>query len=115
MITINLNLQIVKMVHTLIWAFFASCILAIPIFACRGSFGIVAFLVCVVLAEVVIIIVNGWACPLTRIAAKYTDDRSNNFDIYLPEWLAKNNKIIFGTMYLAGVLYAVLRWVRHRP
>jgi hypothetical protein len=28
-------------------------------------------------------------CPLTGIAARYTDDRRDNFDIYLPPWLAR--------------------------
>jgi len=70
------------------------------------------FIACIVFAEVIIILVNGWACPLTRIAARYTDDRSSNFDIYLPELLAKYNKIIFGAMYITGVLYAVFRWVK---
>lgn len=41
--------------------------------------------------EIVIIAVNSWHCPLTDVMAKYTLDRQANFDIYLPEWLARNN------------------------
>jgi hypothetical protein len=36
-------------------------------------------------------------CPLMGVAARHTDDQGANFDIYLPEWLARNNKQIFGT------------------
>jgi hypothetical protein len=36
---------------------------------------------------------NGWRCPLTDVAARYTDDRRANFDIYLPEWLARYNEL----------------------
>jgi hypothetical protein len=33
---------------------------------------------------------------LTNVAARYTNDRRDNFDIVLPLWLARYNKIIFG-------------------
>ena len=46
------------------------------------------------------------SCPLTSIAARYTDDRRANFDIYLPEWLARHNKAVFGALYVAGILVA---------
>lgn len=48
---------------------------------------------------------------LTAVAARYTDDRRVNFDIYLPEWLARYNKQIFGPLYLAGVTYLVMRYL----
>jgi hypothetical protein len=51
-------------------------------------------------------------CPLTGVAARYTDDRRPNFDIYLPEWLPRNNKQIFGTLYAFAVLFLVVRWLR---
>jgi hypothetical protein len=48
---------------------------------------------------------------LTGIAARYTDDRRANFDIYLPEWLARHNKTIFGALYLLGLAYLLARWL----
>jgi hypothetical protein len=33
------------------------------------------------------------------MAAHYTSVRGANFAIYLPEWLAKHNKVIFETIY----------------
>jgi hypothetical protein len=41
----------------------------------------------------------------------YADDRRANFDIYLPEWLARHNKGIFGSLYLAGVVLLAVRWI----
>ena len=52
---------------------------------------------------------NGWRCPLTAIAARYTEDRRPNFDIFLPEWLAQYNKEIFGTLYVGGILFTLAR------
>jgi hypothetical protein len=60
-------------------------------------------LILVVLAEVLVLIANDGHCPLTAVAARYTGDRRDNFDIYLPEWLARYNKLIFGSIYLLGV------------
>ena len=57
---------------------------------------------------------NKGRCPLTSLAARYTADRRDNFDIYLPQWLARYNKLIFGTLYVAGVAFALARWA-HAP
>ena len=63
-----------------------------------------------VAVEAVVLVLNKWRCPLTSVASRYTDDRRENFDIYLPEWLAKHNKHIFGVLYFAGVVFTLARW-----
>lgn len=103
-------LRAIRLVHTAAWAFFAGCILAIPVLARQGRLTAAAVLIGVVLVECAIVLVNGWRCPLTAVAARYTDDRRDNFDIYLPLWLARYNKEIFGTLFAAGVLYTLARW-----
>lgn len=102
----------IKLVHTLVWAFFASCIFAIPVFAWRGQFRVAAVLIAIVFLEVVVLLVNRWRCPLTNVAERYTDDRRHNFDIYLPEWVARHNKTIFGAIYAAGIITTVVLWSR---
>lgn len=104
------RLRRVKIVHTVIWALFATCIAAIPVLASVGRDRAAAALILVVLIEVLILIVNGGHCPLTAIAARYTRDRRANFDIYLPEWLARHNKVVFGLLYFAGIALTFLRW-----
>lgn len=47
-----------------------------------------------------------------RVAARYTGDRNDNFDIYLPLWLARYNKPIFGTLFVVGVAVALCAWFR---
>jgi hypothetical protein len=61
-------------------------------------------LTAVILAECVTILANRGSCPLTALAARFTKDRADNFDIYLPLWLARHNKAIFGSLFLAGEL-----------
>lgn len=100
----------VKLVHTIAWAFFAGCILGIPVASWYGHHAAAAWLIGIVMIEVAILVANGWRCPLTSLASRFTDDRHDNFDIYLPEWLARHNKLIFGTLYVAGLVFAWFRW-----
>ncbi len=104
-------LRAVKIVHTLVWAFFAGCILAIPVFCFLRQYGRAAVLIGIVFVEVLVLAWNQMRCPLTDVAAKYTGDRRDNFDIYLPLWVARNNKLIFGLLYLAGILLTVAGWI----
>ena len=103
-------LRAVKVVHTVVWAFFASCILAIPVLAMLGDYRHAAWLIAIVFFEVVILALNRMRCPLTPLAARYTADRRDNFDICLPEWLARHNKVIFGALYVAGIMFTLARW-----
>lgn len=87
-------LAAIRVVHTAVWTFFVLCILAIPAFACSANYRYAALFIGVVFIEVLVLVLNGWRCPLTPIAARYTDNRRDNFDIFLPEWLARHNKLI---------------------
>lgn len=101
-------LRRIKVLHTAVWAFFVACIAGIPVFALLGRKPLAATLIAVVGIEVLVLALNAWRCPLTPIAARYTDNRRANFDIYLPEWLARHNKQIFGTLYVAGIVLTLL-------
>ncbi len=104
-------IRTVKIAHTLIWAILASCVIAIPISAYISYFSVASSLIVVVSIETLVLALNGWRWPLTGIAARYTDDRAPNFDIYLPSWLARYNKTIFGTLFVAGMLYTLFKWL----
>lgn len=101
------SLRLVKAAHTFVWAGFAACIVAIPFLAWLGHDRQARLLILVVLVELLVLLVNHGNCPLTAVAARYTADRRANFDIYLPEWLARYNKIIFGSLYLFGVAVTI--------
>ena len=50
-------------------------------------------------------------CPLTILARKYSESTRDNFDIYLPEWLARNNKLIYTTFFIiivCGIIYRIV-------
>lgn len=101
----------IKAAHTAIWAVFAASILAIPVVTALGELRWGLWLSLLVAVEVVILLVNGMRCPLTDLAGRYADDRPVGFDIFLPAWLARNNKAIFGTILVAAELFLLARWL----
>ncbi len=101
----------IKLLHTVVWLFFASCIFAIPLTALRRRFDWAAALSILVLLECLVLALNRFRCPLTDLAARFTQDRAANFDIYLPVWLAARNKTIFGTLFLLSELSVLWRWL----
>ena len=109
-LTIESTLNAIKTVHTVVWAAFASCILAIWLFAWQAEFYYATLSIGIVCVEALVLILNRWRCPLTSVAARYTRDRRANFDIYLPERLARDTKLIFGTLYVAGIIFTLARW-----
>lgn len=48
--------------------------------------------------------VNRWRCPLTPVAARFTDDRSDDADCLLPRWVVRHDKVIFGGLYVGSPL-----------
>lgn len=101
-------LHAVKLAHTVVWGLLAACVVLIPVFAVTGRLAYALLCAALVALETLVLASNGWRCPLTDVAARYTGDRQENFDIYLPAWLARHNKTIFGTLYVVGL--AVLGW-----
>ncbi|MFN8574238.1 MAG: hypothetical protein U0132_19465 [Gemmatimonadaceae bacterium] len=111
MTPLDIRLQAVKLVHTVAWAFFVGCIVGIPIAAWQERFELALVLIGIVSLESLVLVVNGWRCPLTDVAARYTEERRDNFDIYLPLWLARYNKQIFGPLFGVSMVFTLIRWL----
>lgn len=101
----------IKLLHTIVWAFFVACIASIFLFASTDRLDLAAISIGVVLVEVLVLAFNRMRCPLTGVAARFTDERIDNFDIFLPLWLATHNKSVFGTLYVAGIAYTLIQWL----
>jgi len=105
------TLVVIKAFHTVAWAFFVGCILAIPIAGALGRYAWAAIFSGIVLVECLILAANRCRCPLTNLAERFTDDQAENFDIYLPLWLARRNKVIFGTLFACAEAFVIVRWL----
>jgi hypothetical protein len=100
-----------KLLHTAIWLFLVACILAVPVAGGLHRFKLAAGLAALILFECLVLVLNGWRCPLTDLATRYIPELTPNFDIYLPNWLARHNKTIFGVIFIAGGLFALAQWL----
>jgi hypothetical protein len=101
----------IKLVHTLVWFVFAGATIAIPILTLWGRLGWALWCSLSVWFEVFVLLLNRMRCPLTGIAESYTANRSDNFDIFLPVWLARNNKLIFGSLFAVSEGLLLIRWI----
>jgi len=101
----------IKLVHTLVWFIFAAATTAIPILALWERLEWALWCSLTVWCEVFVLLLNRMRCPLTGIAERYTANRSDNFDIFLPVWLARNNKLIFGSLFAVSEVLLLVLWV----
>ena len=108
------RLVAVKLLHTMVWALLAGCILALPLLAFLREFRGSLILTAIIIFECVVLASNQGRCPLTDWAAQFTADRTDNFDIYLPNWLARYNKVIFGTLFVVNEVIVCWRWLALR-
>ncbi len=99
--TSNNKLILIKVFHTLIWIFYNVVIFYLLyavitnrinkwVWICNG----------LVVFEGIVLAINKLKCPLTLVAENYSESRKDNFDIYLPNWLAKYNKIIYTSIFV---------------
>ena len=82
----------------------------LPIIAIGGHFRLAGRLTAPIVAECLMLALNGGRCPLTDLAARFTADRARNFDIFLPRWIAQQNKRVFRGRFVAGELVWAWRW-----
>ncbi|TNE65210.1 MAG: hypothetical protein EP344_03140 [Bacteroidetes bacterium] len=104
------KLRLIKVLHTLVWIFFVTVIFYVVYSGFTGQVNTLTWIaIGLVLLEGLVLLVFRMFCPLTLWARKYSDSNRDNFDIYLPNWLARYNKEIFTTIYLIGVLSVLYR------
>ena len=90
------KLILIKTIHTLIWIFF-NIVIFYMLYAVLTNnlnkwlwIGYGLFVL-----EGITLLAFKFFCPLTILARKYSNSSKENFDIYLPNWLAKYNKLIY--------------------
>jgi spore maturation protein SpmA len=62
-----------------------------------------------ILLEGLVLLIFKMICPITVVARKYSNSSKDNFDIYLPNWLASYTKAIYTTIVLICVLILIYR------
>ncbi|NJB71752.1 hypothetical protein GGR42_002214 [Saonia flava] len=105
------KLKVIKWIHTLIWLFFVVLIFYILYSGIKNKITLFTWIaIAFIVGEGLVLLIFKMFCPLTIWARKYSDSQKDNFDIYLPNWLAKYNKIIFTTIFLIGLVLVLIRY-----
>ena len=108
----NRHLITIKLLHTLIWVILAGATFGVLYSGLSGHITFYTWVaIAMIVLEGIVLLIFRWSCPLTLVARKYSDSQKDNFDIYLPNWLARHNKLIFTTLFLTGFVLVLLRVV----
>ena len=104
------KLTFIKTIHTTIWLFFNAvlCYLIYAVLANKMDVLVWVAIGFIFIEGTVLAIFKG-QCPLTIVARKYSDSQKENFDIYLPNWLAKYNKIIYTIIFIIIIIGLICR------
>ncbi len=106
------KLLVVKIAHTIIWLFFVVVIFYVLWSGISDNVNLYTWIsIGFVLTEGIILLIFKMFCPLTVIARRYSDSEKDNFDIFLPNWLAKYNKQIFTSIFVLALFLVVYRVV----
>ena len=104
------KLLLLKLLHTVIWLFFVGVIFYILYSGISNRINMYTWIaIGLIVGEGLTLVLFKMFCPITVLARKYSDSDKDNFDIFLPNWLARYNKIIFTSIYVVGVIIVFLR------
>ena len=108
----EIKLTLIKSIHTLIWLFFNGVLfyMAYAVILNKINKFVWLGIGCIVIEWIVLLIFR-WQCPFTILARKYSGSGKENFDIYLPNWLAKYNKAIYITIFviiISGLIFRII-------
>jgi hypothetical protein len=106
----SLKLLLIKIVHTLVWVFFNGVLFYLFYAGITGKIDMWVW-VCIALftLEGMTLLIFRDMCPLTIVARKYSDSEKDNFDIFLPVWLARYNKLIYSILLGLAILLLIYR------
>jgi hypothetical protein len=108
------RLLLIKTVHTIIWGFFVLAIGYVLYCGIANKITGYTWVACgLVVGEGLVLLVFKRHCPLTLLARRYSSSDQDNFDIFLPNWLAHHNQLIFTSIYIMALLLLGYRLVQH--
>jgi hypothetical protein len=108
--TASFKLVLIKTIHTLVWIFFNAVIFYLLYAVVVNQIDKWVWICLVlILLEAFVLIVFRNICPITLVARHYSQSDKANFDIYLPNWLARYNKQIYSAIVLIAIFILIYR------
>ena len=102
------KLNLIRIVHTVIWIFFNVILFYLAWAVISGVIDQRVWIgIGLIVLEGLVLLIFKNHCPLTLVARRYSASEKSNFDIILPEWLARNNKLIYTSLFV-GILIGLM-------
>ncbi len=100
----------IKSIHTIIFVLLSGCVGYVLYSGIMDHLSVFTWIASgLIVLEGVVLVANGWRCPLTTYAEKLGASRGAVTDILLPEWLAAR---VFGIFGVLSILSAILLLIR---
>lgn len=107
------KLNLIKSTHTLIWLFFNFVIFYMLYAAVVNKLDVWLWIgYGIIFLEAITLLIFKSFCPVTVLARNYSNSTKDNFDIYLPEWLAKHNKLIYTSILIVVMVITFYQLVK---
>lgn len=104
------KLTLIKIIHTVIWVFFNFVIFYMMYAVIADKLDNWLWIgYALIFLEGFVLLLFKFYCPLTILARKYSDSTKDNFDIYLPNWLARHNKSIYSAIMIVILVITIYR------
>ncbi|MEJ7766348.1 MAG: hypothetical protein WKF89_00955 [Chitinophagaceae bacterium] len=104
------KLTIIKIIHTLVWVFFNVVLFYLLYAVITNQIDRLVWVgIGIILLEGLVLLFFKRMCPITLVARKYSDSTKDNFDIFLPNWLARNNKLIYTIFFIIIMCMLIYR------
>lgn len=102
----------IKLIHTGIWLFY-NIVIGYLVYAVLSGRIDKWMWICLgmIVIEALILAIFKRTCPITIVARKYSNSSKENFDIFLPEWLARNNKLIYSIIVGVSLIILIARFI----
>jgi hypothetical protein len=107
------KLVFIKVIHTVIWVFFNVVLFYLLFLVINNKISKEAwFCIGIIMVECLVLVAFKGMCPLTLAARKYSDSDKDNFDIYLPNWLARHNKLIYSILFVIIIIILIVQMAK---
>ena len=104
------SIVFIKSIHTGIFVFLTGALTVLLYEVILDRITILTWIALVLfLIEGVVLIINGWKCPLTCYADQLGSSHGQVIDIFLPKWFADRVFIIYGTLWAVALLLFAIR------
>jgi hypothetical protein len=113
LIALTRSIAFIKFIHTVVFVVLSALLagLLYEVIANRMT-AITCIAVTLFLAEGIVLVINGWRCPLTAIAEDLGSSHGQVTDTLLPKWFADHVFQVYSGLFAGALVFMVVRLIK---